>query len=74
MFIPDKNRIAKALDFASGANNILKHSRLFVAWGAVGSAAGALEECMKYSNERVQFGKPLAKFQLVQDKIVRMLA
>lgn len=52
VFVPSKNRLAKALDFASGANNILKHSRLFVAWCAVGAAAGAIEDCFKYSLQR----------------------
>ena len=74
MFVPASNRIANALDFASGANNILKHSRLFVAWISAGAAAGAYEACHKYVLERKQFGKPVASFQLVQDKLVRMLA
>jgi glutaryl-CoA dehydrogenase len=53
VFVPDNNRLAKALDFASGANNILKHSRLFVAWIAVGIAAGAYEAAHKFAIERV---------------------
>jgi len=62
VFVPDQNRLANALDFASGANTILKHSRLFVAWAAVGAAAGAFEACHKYALERKQFGKPIAGF------------
>jgi hypothetical protein len=47
--VSQKNRLENALDFASGANNILKHSRLFVAWLATGCAAGAIESAIKYS-------------------------
>jgi alkylation response protein AidB-like acyl-CoA dehydrogenase len=49
VFVPLKNRLENALDFASGANNILKHSRLFVAWLATGCAAGAIESAIKYT-------------------------
>jgi len=49
VFVPQKNRLENALDFASGANNILKHSRLFVAWIATGCAAGAIESAIKYT-------------------------
>lgn len=43
VFVPYKNRLEKALDFATGANNILKHSRVQVAWIAVGMAGGAVD-------------------------------
>ena len=43
VFVPIENRLADALDFATGANNILKHSRIFIAWIAAGCAAGAIE-------------------------------
>ncbi len=56
----DENRLDKALDFATGANNILKHSRIQVAWVAAGIAAGALEQSYKIALERKQFGKPIA--------------
>lgn len=46
VFVPSHNRLDNALDFASGANNILKHSRIFIAWIAVGTAAGALEQAI----------------------------
>lgn len=52
MFVPENNRLEKATDFATGANKILEHSRLKVAWIAVGVAAGAYEAAMKYSLER----------------------
>ena len=49
MFVPAHNRLDKALDFATGANNILKHSRIQVAWVATGVAAGAVEAAHRYS-------------------------
>lgn len=49
VFVADNNRLAYALDFAKGTNNILKHSRIFVAWIATGAAAGAYEHAFRYS-------------------------
>lgn len=74
VFVPEKNRLAHALDFATGAATILKHSRLFVAFLATGIAAGAYEAAHKYTLERMQFGKPVAGFQMIQEKLVKMLA
>ncbi len=65
MFVPAHNRLDNALDFASGANNILKHSRIFVAWVAVGCAAGAIEAAFEYTMKRKQFGKEIASFQII---------
>jgi glutaryl-CoA dehydrogenase len=65
VFVPSHNRLSKALDFASGTSNILKHSRLFVAWIAAGIAAGAFEACYAYAMQRKKFGKSIASFQLV---------
>jgi glutaryl-CoA dehydrogenase len=57
-------RLEKAKDFASGTNIILEHSRLKVAWGVVGVAAGAYEAALRYVMQRRQFGRPIAAFQL----------
>ncbi len=65
VFVAQNNRLENALDFASGANNILKHSRLFVAWIATGCAAGAIESAIKYTLSRKQFGKEIASFQII---------
>lgn len=51
VFVPESNRLAKATDFSS-ANKILEHSRIKVAWGAVGIAAGAYEAALKYTLQR----------------------
>ena len=53
VFVSANNRLAYALDFAKGTNNILKHSRIFVAWIATGAAAGAYEHAFRYATERI---------------------
>src|SRR4029077_10243712 len=45
-----------------------------IAWGAIGAAMACYDEARQYALERVQFGKPIASFQLVQAKLVRMLS
>jgi len=74
VFVPDHNKLAHANDFSTGTNLILEASRLSVAWVEAGIAAGAYEAALKYCLERKQFGKPLAKFQLIQEKLSRMLS
>ncbi len=49
-------------------------TRLTAAAGAVGTCQAALDESIKYANERNQFGKPIAQFQMVQEVIARMVA
>ena len=51
----------------------LNHARFGIAWGAIGAAIACYEEARQYALERVQFGKPIASFQLVQAKLVAML-
>ena len=52
VFVPENNRLAKANDFATGTNVILEHSRIKVAWCAVGVAAGAYEAALMYTMQR----------------------
>ena len=61
-FVPDNNKLTYATDFATGTNKILEASRLMIAWAAAGVAAGAYEAAVKYTTQRVQFGKPIAQF------------
>mmetsp|Transcript_13165 Transcript_13165/g.20467 ORF Transcript_13165/g.20467 Transcript_13165/m.20467 type:complete len:174 (+) Transcript_13165:723-1244(+) len=72
VFIPDNMRLAHCRDFKE-ASTILEKSRFLVSWAAVGVAAGAYEAALKYCLTRKQFGKPIAKFQLIQEKLSRML-
>ncbi|MCX5860797.1 MAG: acyl-CoA dehydrogenase family protein [Desulfomonile sp.] len=52
----------------------LVSTRLSAAAGAVGTCQAALDESIKYANERSQFGQPIAEFQMVQEVIARMVA
>jgi glutaryl-CoA dehydrogenase len=49
-------------------------TRAGVAWESVGCAQGAYEHALRYTCQREQFGRPIARFQLVQDLLVRMLS
>jgi glutaryl-CoA dehydrogenase len=53
---------------------VLTVTRYTVAWRALGVALGAYEAALAYATERRQFGRPLAAYQLVQDKLSRMAA
>jgi len=51
----------------------LNEARFGILFGAVGAARACYESALEYSKERVQFGKPIASFQLTQRKLVEML-
>jgi len=51
----------------------LNQARYGIAWGAVGAAVACYQAALIYSQHRIQFGKPIASFQLVQQKLVHML-
>src|SRR5882724_9308463 len=70
--VPEENRLQKDLTFRDTAR-VLRMTRAFVAWEAVGCAIGAYEHALAYAQTREQFGKPIAKFQLIQDLLVKML-
>src|SRR5882724_6947856 len=70
--VPEENRLQMDLTFRDTAR-VLRMTRAFVAWEAVGCAIGAYEHALAYAQTREQFGKPIAKFQLIQDLLVKML-
>jgi glutaryl-CoA dehydrogenase len=70
--VPETNRLAGANSFRDTAK-VLRMSRASVAWESVGCATGAYEHALRYAQKRVQFGRPIASFQLVQDLLFRML-
>lgn len=51
----------------------LDSARYGIAWGAIGAAMDCYETARRYAMERIQFGKPIASFQLVQKKLAEML-
>lgn len=53
---------------------MLKHSRIFVCWLAIGIVMGAYDNVIKYVTSRKQFGQPIAGFQMVQEKLVKMMS
>ncbi len=55
-----------------GPLSCLTQARYGIGWGAVGAAMGVYERARRYTLERVQFGKPLAGFQLTQQKLVEL--
>jgi glutaryl-CoA dehydrogenase len=71
--VPESNRLPGANSFKDTAR-VLAGTRNAVAWGALGHATAAYEIAAQYCSERTQFGKPLISFQIVQDKLVKMLA
>ncbi len=51
----------------------LNQARYSIAWGAVGAAMACYEEAREYALERVQFGRPIGSFQLIQEMLAEML-
>jgi glutaryl-CoA dehydrogenase len=51
----------------------LDSARFGIAWGAIGAAMDCYDSARRYAAERIQFGKPIASFQLVQKKLAEML-
>ena len=70
--VSEANRLQNARSFRDTAA-VLRMTRAGVAWQAVGCAMGAYEHALAYAQQRKQFGKPIASFQLVQDLLVGML-
>jgi glutaryl-CoA dehydrogenase len=73
VFVPDNMKLAKGDSFETGVNQVLKTSRLKVAWLGLGCAVGAYEAALKYCRERTQFKKKIAGFQLVQQNLMQSL-
>jgi glutaryl-CoA dehydrogenase len=71
--VPAENRLAESRSFRDTAR-VLAFTRYGVAWEAVGAAAACFELALRYAKEREQFGRPIGKSQLVQQKLVEMAA
>ncbi len=56
-----------------GPLGCLNSARYGISWGAIGAAMDCYDSALRYSKERVQFGKPIASFQLQQKKLAEML-
>jgi glutaryl-CoA dehydrogenase len=70
--LSDDRRLVNCDSFADVAK-VLMGTRNMVAWSSTGHAVAAYELALTYAQRRVQFGKPIAKMQLVQAQLVEML-
>lgn len=70
--VPDENRLGAEGEGFKVAMSALDSGRMSLAAGSVGIAQGCLEASLKYSTEREQFARPIARFQLVQELIADM--
>src|SRR3954467_9485514 len=71
--VPEANRLQSGNSFRDTAR-VLQMTRYMVGWASTGVQMGAYEAALKYSQERLQFGKPIGSFQLIQDLLARMIA
>jgi glutaryl-CoA dehydrogenase len=69
----DDDRLPGANTFKD-AGRVLITTRTTCAWAALGHAVAAYDAALTYSQQRHQFGKPLCAFQIVQERLVKMLA
>src|SRR4026208_2364585 len=69
--IPAENRLLKASGLGAPLS-CLSHARAGIAWGVIGAAIDIFETALAYAKSREQFGRPIAGFQLVQQKLVWM--
>ena len=70
--IPVENRLPKASGLRAPLA-CLSQARVGVAWGVIGAAIDCYETALAYAKSREQFGRPIAGFQLVQEKLVWMV-
>ena len=71
--VPAENRLPGARSFKD-TTRVLATTRSTCAWGALGHATAAYDVALRYAQERRQFGEPLASFQIIQQRLVSMLA
>ncbi len=71
VFVPDANKLN--ISGLKGPLACLSQARYGIAWGVVGAAMSVYDSAIEYSKSRIQFDKPIAGFQLTQDKLVYML-
>src|SRR6478752_4296981 len=73
MRIPAENRLPGANSFTDCAR-VLTGTRMACAWMALGHAVAGFDVALTYAKRRKQFGKSLASFQIIQQRLVKMLA
>jgi glutaryl-CoA dehydrogenase len=71
--VPETNRLPGANSFKD-TGRVLVTTRGTIAWGALGHAVAAYDAALTYAKQREQFGRTISSFQIVQDRLVKMLA
>lgn len=70
--IPEEN-ILPGVEGLKGPLGCLTQARYGISWGVIGSAMACYDSSLNYAKSRIQFGKPIAGFQLTQEKLVYMI-
>lgn len=70
--VPKENIFPKVKGL-KGPLGCLNSARFGIAWGTIGAALDCYDSALRYSKERIQFGKPIAGFQLTQKKLAEMI-
>jgi glutaryl-CoA dehydrogenase len=70
--VPKKN-VLPNVEGLKGPLACLSKARYGIAWGAIGAGLDCYDSALRYSKERIQFGKPLGQFQLTQKKLAEMI-
>jgi glutaryl-CoA dehydrogenase len=71
--VPEEDKLPGAESFKNTAT-VLATTRAVCAWAALGHATAGYDAALTYAKRRSQFGKPLVSFQLIQNRLVKMLA
>jgi glutaryl-CoA dehydrogenase len=72
VFVPESHRLPNANGIKCPLSCLTK-ARYGIAWGVLGAAMACYSTALDYSQTRIQWGKPIAGFQMVQEKLVKML-
>src|SRR6516165_5272827 len=72
--VPDANRLQGGKGTFRDPALVLRGTRHGVGWEITGAQMGAYENALKHAQERLQFGKPIGSFQLIQELLARRLA
>ncbi len=70
--VPKANLLPEVMGL-KGPLSCLSKARYGIAWGAIGAALDCYDAALRYSKERIQFGKPIGQFQLIQKKLAEMI-
>ena len=71
-WVPAENKLPKAAGLRAPLS-CLSQARYGIAWGTIGAATACYDWALQYAQQRIQFGKPIASFQLVQRKLAWMV-